>query len=236
MVEAVASDEGEIPLEVAYRVMRTETVPAAGESFDAKAETRFLAAASMIPVDGSLAEFVLGDESRPAKTDVMTVTRRLYDGVNRRMRYDKPTGKAWGRGDAAWACANGFGNCTDFHSIFIGACRDLGIPARFEMGFLIPTGSEQGEVGGYHCWAKFAVGGRWIGVDISEADKNPRMTDYYFGHLSPNRVTFITGRDLKLSPSPASKQVNFLIYPYVEVAGQPHETFTKQFRYEDIIP
>ena len=28
--------------------------------------------------------------------------------------------------------------------------------------------------------------------------------------------------------------MNFLVYPYAEVAGTPHTTFRKGFRYEDI--
>src|SRR3712207_7840796 len=40
----------------------------------------------------------------------------------------------------------------------------------------------------YHCWAAFAPAGRgWVPVDISEADKHPEMTDYYFGNLTADR-------------------------------------------------
>ena len=55
----------------------------------------------------------------------------------RTMRYDK-TGTGWGRGDALWACDAKRGNCTDFHSPFIGMRRADGIPARFDIGFTQP--------------------------------------------------------------------------------------------------
>ena len=97
-----------------------------------------------------------------------------------RMRYDKPIDKpGWGQGDAIWACGNGFGNCTDFHSLFISAARNLKIPSQFEIGFMIPPrnhaseAKQSGSVGGYHCWAKFLADGKWLPVDISEADKHP---------------------------------------------------------------
>jgi transglutaminase-like putative cysteine protease len=152
------------------------------------------------------------------------------------MKYDKPEGGAWGRGDAVWACDSKYGNCTDFHSVFIGACRDLKIPAKFEMGFPIPDKRGAGEVAGYHCWAKFLDEGssKWVAVDISEADRHPKMKEYYFGNLTADRVTFTTGRDLELSPAPAAGPVNFLIYPYVEVDGKPHTKFIKRFKYADI--
>jgi len=38
--------------------------------------------------------------------------------------------KGWGRGDAKWACDAKFGNCTDFHSYFMGLARSKGPPAR----------------------------------------------------------------------------------------------------------
>ena len=103
----------------------------------------------MVPVDGSMLAALIGEE-KPAGDRLATV-RTLYDAVLARMDYDKPAGEPWGRGDARWACDAGFGNCTDFHSLFIAACRDLHIPARFEIGFPIPTRRGAGEVGGYHC-------------------------------------------------------------------------------------
>jgi len=39
-----------------------------------------------------------------------------------------------------WACTSKRGNCTDFHSLFIGMMRSSGIPARFEIGFPLPEG------------------------------------------------------------------------------------------------
>ncbi len=70
-------------------------------------------------------------------------------------------------------------------------------------------------------------------VDISEANKNPQMSDYYFGKLTANRVLFSIGRDLQWTPPPAAETVSFHVYPYVEVDGKPHSSFVKKFRYED---
>ena len=100
----------------------------------------------------------------------------------------------------------------------------------------ISSEQDKGAVGGYHCWAKFfdEAQRRWIAVDISEADKDASMKEYYFGNLRADRVTFSTGRDLQLVPRQQAGPVNFLIYPYVEVAGKPHTSFAKAFRYENV--
>jgi hypothetical protein len=60
------------------------------------------------------------------------------------------------------------------------------------------------------------------------------MKDYYFGNLTADRVMFTVGRDLQLTPRQAGGPVNFLVYPYVEVEGKPHTSFTSAFGYEDL--
>lgn len=230
--EATADRQGRIPFEIEYSVVRRELLMLAAEPGKPEQQPVFLASAAMVPVDGSLLQQLLG-KHKPAGNSLETA-RQLYDAVDLRMRYDKPAGKPWGRGDARWACGSGFGNCTDFHSLFIAACRDMGLPAKFEIGFPIPTQKESGPVAGYHCWAKFLHDGRWIAVDISEADKHPELKNYYFGNLTADRVTFSVGRDLQLDPPQQAGPVNFLVYPYVEVDGKQHTDFEKQFRYEDI--
>ena len=152
------------------------------------------------------------------------------------MRYSKE-GTGWGHGDAVWACASGYGNCSDFHSLFISLARSQKIPARFEIGFPLPPQHGAGEVPGYHCWAKFhPAGDGWVPVDISEANKNPNLKDYYFGNLSENRLMFSAGRDLDLVPKQNGPPLNFFIYPYVEVDDKPYaaDQVAGKFSYQDL--
>ena len=131
------------------------------------------------------------------------------------------------QGNAVYACDIGVGNCTDYHSYFMSLLRTMDVPARFHMGFNIPNG-ESGKVGGYHCWADYYVEGQgWFPVDISEADKAPEKSEYFFGTINKDRVEFTTGRDLQLKNY--DEEVNFFIYPLVK--GTVH---TKNFRYKDI--
>src|SRR5262249_41448396 len=128
-----------------------------------------------------------------------------------------------GEGDSVWACQSKHGNCSDFHSLFISLARSQKIPAKFEIGFSLPTKHGEGEITGYHCWAFFQPDGKgWVPVDISEASKNPKMRDYYFRNLTEDRVAFSVGRDIELVPVPAGGPRNFLIFPYVEVGGKEY--------------
>ncbi|REK25445.1 MAG: hypothetical protein DWQ42_11050 [Planctomycetota bacterium] len=227
--EAAANDNGEIPIKVAYQVVRRELTAESGEEVVDEELANFLAPSRFVPNDEKLLYQVVGDKRPEGEGEELA--DELYNAVYRWMEYGKPKDKAWGRGDSVYACDARIGNCTDFHSLFISMCRVLKLPAKFEIGFMLPEDGAEGEVGGYHCWAKFAHEGRWVAVDISEADKDATMKDYYFGSLTPNRVTFTTGRDLQLSPPPAAGEVNFLVYPYVEVEGKEHKDFAKDFRF-----
>ena len=60
--------------------------------------------------------------------------------------------------------------------------RSQHIPAKFEMGFSLPSDKSAGEIAGYHCWAEFFNSQNgWVPVDISEAWKHQEKRDYFFG-------------------------------------------------------
>lgn len=168
------------------------------------------------------------------KSGPLDQARALYDYVGAHMVYDK-AGQGWGRGDTLHACRVGKGNCTDFHALFISLALARGIPARFHIGFPLPADKTDGEIAGYHCWAEFYVEGRgWVPVDASEAWKNKAKLDYFFGKLDPNRVSFTVGRDLVLNPAQTGEPLNFFIYPYAELDGQPFTGVKREFRFRNL--
>ncbi len=135
----------------------------------------------------------------------------------------------YGRGDAVYACDSKTGNCTEFHSFFISLARSIGIPARFSIGASIPSDRDEGGMDGYHCWAEFYAEGKWWPIDISEGNKYTALATYYFGRHPANRIELSRGRDLRVSPSPASGPINFLAYPLMEVGEEiayPLTTFS----------
>lgn len=219
-------------IKVVYDITREENHSIENEQTGVKLKVpqRYLEPDSLVPIDGKVA-----DEAAQFVDEQMTnidKAHALYNHLFETMSYDK-SGEGWGRGDAIYACDIRKGNCTDFHSLFIGMCRSQKIPARFKMGFNLPADKAEGEVGGYHCWAEFYPGGNlWIPVDISEASKDPSKKDYLFGNLDYNRVEFTLGRDIPLMTDHGLKNLNYSIYPTVFIDGQNHSTFKKKFYFK----
>jgi transglutaminase-like putative cysteine protease len=185
----------------------------------------------LVPIDDNIRKLA-GEVTQGKKTD-LEKARAIYDYVVNTMSYDK-SGTGWGNGDIKWACDAKRGNCTDFHALFIGLNRAVGIPAKFAIGFPLPPERGQGEVGGYHSWAEFYLAGYgWVPVDASEARKHPEKREYFFGAHDENRVQFSIGRDIVLNPAQKGAALNYFVYPYAEVNGEPFQKVSKAFSFKD---
>jgi transglutaminase-like putative cysteine protease len=233
-IDADGSIPESISVSVNFWVTRTEYHVLEGgsspfESVSENMRQRFLAPDLLVPVDGRIAEEaqkVVREEMSPLEK-----ARAIYDHVRGTVTYDK-TGTGWGHGDAIYACDARRGNCTDFHSLFIGMVRACGIPARFVMGFLFQQDSSDGEIAGYHCWAEFYVDGMgWVPVDVSEASKYPEKRNDFFGGVDAHRIQFTVGRDIRLPATNTSDRLNYFIYPYVLVDGAPYDEIERHIRY-----
>jgi hypothetical protein len=229
----------ELHFDIVYDVVRRERLTLRVFSphleavkLDDKERKEDLAPDALVPTTGLPAE--LAAKVTEGKTAPLDKARAIYDYVFTTLRYDK-TGTGWGRGDVLYACDAKKGNCTDFHSLFIAMARSQGIPARFEIGFPLPPDKHSAEIAGYHCWADFFEPQHgWIPVDISEAWKHPEKKDYFFGAHDADRVEFTMGRDLELNPKQDGKPRNYLVYPYVEVAGKEYPNFATAFSFADV--
>lgn len=227
----------EMEIELQYEVTRIEkkgnltgggtTAPASRDEL-----ARFLAPDRLVPLNDRIRK--LAAEVTAGKTTSLAKARAIYDYTVDNLSYDK-SGTGWGRGDINFACDLKRGNCTDFHALLIGLCRASGIPARFVIGFPIPEGKKEGNIGGYHCWAEFYIAGKgWIPVDASEASKNKARKEYYFGNLCENRVEFTLGRDILLKPSQQGEKLNYFIFPYAELDGKPYDKMERSFSFREV--
>ncbi len=231
--------EGELPrsltVTVTFNVLRQAAAvlehPVQVASLSEWERREFLAPDSLVPINDRIYEEIR--KSGGAGLPPLERARAFYNYLLKTMQYDK-SGQGWGRGDALYACDVRKGNCTDFHSLFIGMARASGIPARFIIGFPLHRNQTEGEIPGYHCWAEFYVEGKgWIPVDISEAYKRPAEKDLLFGGLDADRVAFTIGRDIALNPPVVNHRLNYFIYPYVLVDKKPFYQFEKHFRYRN---
>ncbi len=237
--DASKAKPGDLHFEVVYDVVRHEHLTLGlnhprleNVSLSEKQRSQYLGPDKLVPITGRPAE--LAAQVTAGKTSQLDKARAIYDYVFDNMRYDK-TGTGWGHGDVLWACDSKRGNCTDFHSLFISMARSQGIPARFEIGFPLPSDKQSSEIAGYHCWAEFFnPQNGWIPVDISEAWKHPEKKDYFFGAHDTNRVQLSVGRDLKLNPPQQGDPLNYFIYPYVEVTGKQYANVSSAFSFADV--
>lgn len=227
------ADTPAIDFSLQYDVTRKQAgLDDSQKTLEQNVSEQFLDANRLVPKTGKPIE-LLADKSVP--DDPKAAGELLYSIVENHMKYDKSK-PGYGNGDSVWACDSQTGNCTDFHSLFISLARSRDIPARFQIGFSIPTDKPEGTIGGYHCWAWFHVEGQgWLPVDISEADKHPEMKSFFCGNLTRDRVTFSTGRDIQLVPASETESLNYFVYPHVEVDGKqwPKEKIKLDFRYKN---
>ncbi len=186
----------------------------------------------MIPIGGQMQ--AIADQVTRGEQGPVRIAHAAYTYLFDTMRYDK-SGTGWGRGDAVWACNAKHGNCTDFHSAFIGILRNRKVPARFVIGFPLPPNASRGVIPGYHCWAEFYVPhAGWVPVDISEAWLDKKLYRYYFGTVDANRVRFSAGRDITLVPRQAGPPINFFVYPYIEVDGKAFNSVQDRFTFKNL--
>jgi len=229
---AATSKRDSILVEIDYRVSRRRYRVVSGtNAHPPNANTdKFLRPSGLIPIDGRIAAEAATVAGR--FDDPMRQARALYDHIVESVLYDK-SGHGWGKGDAVYACDFRKGNCTDFHSLFIGESRALGIPARFVMGFPLPARQKNGSIPGYHCWAEFFVEPYgWVPIDASEAQKDRSRQEELFGGLDANRIGFTIGRDIRL-PGASSGPLNYVIYPHVEIDGQAYSNVRAEFEFSD---
>lgn len=231
-----AASDGEIRMTV--EAIRTERVsgmdPGASAAAADPGPACCLHPDRLVPLDEKVRGWATGVAAAEGARSDLEIARAIYRHVVATVKYDK-SGKGWGRGDIYYACDTRRGNCTDFHAIFIGYCRALGVPARFAIGVPLPARRGRGQISGYHCWAEFyAKGLGWVPVDASEAAKDPQRRDYFFGAHDENRLEFSRGRDVHLSPHQAGDPLNFFINAYGEANGKPLDGIRTSISYRDL--
>ena len=130
-------------IEIVYDVERLEKGAYAGDPVEAQ---RHLRPDAYVPAHSTIQ--TTAEKVVEGLEGSLMRARSLYDHVMEQMRYMK-FGEGWGQGDAVFACDSLYGNCTDYHSLFIGLARSIGIPARFAIGVAIPSERNDGGTDGY---------------------------------------------------------------------------------------
>ena len=231
-----ANVNGPIDASLSWTVSRSLVSAGDEQGLTEQERQQYLLANALVPVADPILEPILKEIHQLRVDDSPAATARaIYDWVVDNVEYKK-VGTGWGNGDTYWACSERYGNCTDFHALFISLARSEGIPARFEIGFPVPEQRAAGDIGGYHCWVQFYLPEQgWIPIDASEAAKHPQNRELYYGTHPADRIHFTTGRDIVVSAVSEKMPLNYFIYPYVEVGGKPWKVkLDTRFSYREV--
>jgi transglutaminase-like putative cysteine protease len=222
----VAGDIEPFDLEASYRVVRLRCSEEKAQ-LGAEEARKYLSLTPRVRVTAEVEAFarrVVGSSTDPHKT-----ARRVFDGINELLVYDKQI-PGCGTGDTAWILRHKRGKCDDYHALFMAVMISRGIPVRWEQGFPLPLPSEsavtsaqlKGDCSGAHCWVSFFDPARgWVPVDVSEGDKAASAGEYFFGNLTPNRFKVSEGRSVVLNPAQGGDPLSTFAYAYAEADGIP---------------
>lgn len=228
--------------EVAHRAL-----PESEAAWNKNDMALWLQATSNGPIDGEVK--ALADQITAGKVGVKAKARAIYDWISENM-YRDPDTRGCGIGDVSALLRKPGGKCADIHSVFVAVARAADVPSREVFG--IRQGKKDGQdlSTWQHCWAEFFLPGYgWVAVDPGDVRKmmlkeNLTLADaktdayraYFWGGVDPYRVRFNHGRDLVLNGPAKADSLNYLMYPYAEIGGQPidwlaPETFQYQIRW-----
>jgi transglutaminase-like putative cysteine protease len=199
---------------------------------------QYLLPTSLGPTDGVVKD--LSDEVIKGNKTILEKAIAVYDYLIEHGERDANLSFC-GDGDVCELLKNLRGKCADFSSVFVALTRSAGVPSREIFGTRI---SKEGDVtGNYHCHAEFYLPEYgWIPVDPSDVaklmlnedleiddEKVVNARDYFFGTQSETYVDLAYGRDVMLNPKQDGPPLNYFMYPYAEVDGDPLDFISQEY-------
>jgi transglutaminase-like putative cysteine protease len=199
---------------------------------------QYLTPTSLGPTTGIVKE--ISDKITEGKTTVLSKATAIYDYLVEHGERDANLSFC-GDGDVCELLKNLRGKCVDFSSVFVALARSAGVPAREILGTRI---YKDGDItGAYHCRAEFYLPNYgWVPVDPSDVAKlmlNENLElndtkviesrDYYFGAQTETYIDLSTGRDVVLNPEQDAGSLNYFMYPYAEVDGEPLDFISQEY-------
>ena len=227
-------------LNISYNIARTERIRknfTISEDILPIEAYQYLVPTSLGPTDGEVKE--IADNITDGYNTILEKAIAIYDYL---IEYGERDANLTfcGDGDVCKLLKNLRGKCADFSSVFVALSRSVGVPSREIFGTRM---SKNGDItGSYHCHAEFYLPGYgWIPVDPSDVAKlmlNENLIledekvivarDYYFGNQSETYVDFSTGRDIILNPPQDGDPLNYFMYPYAEIDGEPLDFISQE--------
>jgi transglutaminase-like putative cysteine protease len=203
---------------------------------------KYLEADKWAPTDGIVKE--IADKITNGKTGILEKSRAVYDWVVENT-YRDPNIKGCGLGIVEQTLAERGGKCADISSVYVALARAAGVPARDVFGLRLGKEPEQDISSGFNCWAEFYLPGTgWVQVNPADVRKimlkkklsinqAKSYREYYFGAVDEYRIVLERGaRGIVFNPKQDAEPLNYFMYPYAEIDGEPLDYFDpKNFGY-----
>ncbi len=162
------------------------------------------------PSDVSQVREWLNQFWRPGQTtDTLALLQQMNRTINQGFRYqirNEP-----GVQSPKQTLARGSGSCRDFATLFIEACRCLGLGARFVSGYILSGGAD-GAGASTHAWAEvYLPGGGWKGFDPTHGLLTTSQHVAVAVSRHPENATPISGSFLGPSSAFLSVDVNVCV-------------------------
>jgi len=151
--------------------------PEDGAGMDAIESIEFIQSSPLVDRSPALTAFV--SELPKPSGPMIGVVRGLLDAVRRRLKFERKVTSV--NTPVGEALELGCGVCQDFSHLFMGACRGLGLPARYVSGYIHQTG----EIA-THAWTQI-----WAGPKVGWVDVDPTRGDF----AGDDHVLTAVGRD-----------------------------------------
>ncbi|MCH5345627.1 MAG: transglutaminase domain-containing protein [Muribaculaceae bacterium] len=145
---------------------------------------------------GALAREIVGSETNPYRQSEM-----VFDFINRHYPWAGAREYSTIENIPQYVLDHGYGDCGQVSLLYISLMRSLGVPARWESGWMIHPGEKN-----FHDWAEvYFEGVGWVPVDNSfgrmSADPNQAVTRFHSTGQDNYRLATNCGVGGKLSPA-----------------------------------
>jgi transglutaminase-like putative cysteine protease len=175
----------------------------------------------------AMARSIVGDEKNPLEQ-----ARLLFEWMDREIRWCNEIEYSIIPSLPRKLLATRRGDCGVQSLLYISLCRSLGIPARWQSGWT----TDPFKGGNLHDWTEIYVEPwGWIAVDPSYGRKqhaDPRVRDFYFGHLDAYRMIVNSDYGAPLEPAKKSLRSEPLDFQRGEVEIDGVNLYFNEWSYE----
>lgn len=195
----------------------------------------YLESTELIPTGGEVRK--IADEIVKGKKGILEKAEAVYDWVVANT-YRDPNVKGCGLGIVEQMLAKRGGKCVDISTLYVALARAAGVPARDIFGLRVGQKASQDITKGIHCWAEFYLPGTgWVPVDPADVRKimlkkdlaleeAGEYRDYFFGSVDQYHLILEReARNVTFIPPQEAGPLNYFMYPYAEVDGEPLDYF-----------